>query len=371
MKTLKILVIIFSIVLFPTAAQAKFYYNFGLNFGLGFLGLGNVDPSYAVAVVPYAPVVATPVYTPAPCSYVSYYDYGNCSWWPSVSISFNSCGGYYGGYYGDYYGGYGYNSCYSSCYSPCNLNFGLGWGNCYPSWGNYYGYYGRRYNGYCGYGYDCNNYYINNYYYDNYPATAQRPTTVRENSIPYQNQRESRNILQNSLADNRKHTRTEGRNSSSRSLRSEIFASRNSVPNYRSSRERVTKNSLTRISRNYQRSSRSPSQVSRAALRTQKQPSRSRVSTTRLGYSSRSRTSRQYNTRTQPARISPRISSPRISRPSSSRISTPRVSRPSYSRPSSPRISRPSAPRMSAPRLSVSRAPSMSMPMSSGGRIRR
>jgi len=405
MKALKIFTIIISIVLFSTTAHAKFYYNFGLNLGIGALGWNNYDEGYAVAVVPYAPVVATPVYTPLPYSYVSYYDYGNCGWWPNVSLSLNlGGGGYCGGYYGNYYGGYGYDS----YYSPFNVS--IGWGNYYPNWGNscgYYGSYGYGYNryrygyGYGGYGYGCNNYYINNYYYNNYPATAQRPATVRENNIPYQNQRESRNSLRSSLADNGRHNRLEssgsktriarserkrivdsssrslriadaGRISSSRNLRSEIFTGRNSLPNYRSTRERVSRTPLTRTSRvsqpTRQRTTSKISQPTRQRTATRiSQPTRQR-STSRVSQPTRQRTPTRIS---QPAR---QRTPTRISQPTRQRTPT-RISQPT--RQVSPsRISRPSAPRVSAPRVS-SRAPSsarttsMAMPVQSGGRMRR
>jgi len=272
MKALKIFAIATSILLFTATAQAKFYYNFGLNIGIAALGFGwnNYDDGYEVAVVPYAPVVVTPVYTPLPYSYISYYDYGNSYLWPNVSLSYDSYGGYYGGYYGRYYGGYGYNSYCSPYYSswgfsPFNVSLSFGWGNCYPYWGNYYGYYGRRYGygyGYGGYGYGCNNYYINNYYYDNYPATAKRPTTVRENNIPYQNQREARNSLRNSLVDNGRLNRTERSGSETRLARTERNVSGNSPSGTRGERvsrinsERSARSESSRSLRSTQRHSR-------------------------------------------------------------------------------------------------------------------
>ena len=451
MKALKIFTIIISIVLFSTTAHAKFYYNFGLNLGIGALGWNNYDDGYAVAVVPYAPVVATPVYTPLPYSYVSYYDYGNCGWWPNVSLSLNlGGGGYCGGYYGNYYGGYGYDS----YYSPFNVS--IGWGNYYPNWGNSCGYYGsygyNRYRygyGYGGYGYGCNNYYINNnYYYNNYPATARRPPTIRENNIPYQNRRESRNSLRKSVADNGRHNRleksgsktriarsernlpgsTSGRTRSERSIseiagtsrnkRSEIFAGRNSLPNYRSTRERVSRTPLTRTSRVSQPTrQRTPTRTTRISQPTRQrtptrttrvsQPTRQRTPTrtTRISQPTRQRTPTRTTRISQPTRQrtptrTTRVSQPtrqatpsrttRISQPTrqrtptrTTRISQPtrqatpsRISRPSAPRVSAPRISRPSAPRVSAPRMS-SRAPSssrttsMAMPVQSGGRMMR
>lgn len=373
MKTLKIFLTIVLISFLAVSAQAKFYYNFGLNLGLGYLGWSNVEPTPIVTtVVPYAPVVATPVYTPPPCSYVSYYDYGNCWWWPNISLSFSGCGGSVCGY-SSYY-----SSCYTPCYySPVSFSFGFNWGNCLPSYGTYCGYYGWRGCGYYGYPwYDCyDNYEVNNYYY-NSPPTAQRPKTVKENYLPAENGRTPRESVASSFSNNgravrneivsgeARTTRTEKRapngsertqrvakNNSertsgfTRSLRSEIFNSKNDYTKSRISYNRANRGETFRTAKLRDESSRRISSARR--ISTSRTSSRSRVSTPRI-----SRPSSSFRPGTSKKVSRPRVSAPRVSRP---RVSAPRMSRPSISR---------------APAI---RMPSTTMPRQSGGgrRMRR
>ena len=157
MKTLKILITLVLIILLAESAHAKFYYNFGLNLGLAGFNFSNVDPgNYTVCVPPYAPVAVTLVYTPPPYSYVSYYDYGNCWWWPNISLSFGGCGGSVCSYYSTCYTPVYYSYC-----SPVSFCFNFDWDCCKPHWGTYCGYYGWNS---CGY--------LPDYcYYDDYNVT--------------------------------------------------------------------------------------------------------------------------------------------------------------------------------------------------------